>query len=244
MEDSASWRVPRDAAPLGWFLLASALAHLILLLALPAWRRAQATPDSPLQVELRAQPPKVEPPVVAPKPLPVQAPPLPRERPQPAAAKSRPENVLPREAPPVEVPRAPILTAPAPSDAPADVAAAPAAPEPRPVPAAEPPRAPPAPAVVPAPVTPPRSDAAYLSNPKPLYPLAARRRGDQGTVLVRVMVTADGLAARASLEKSSGHPALDEAALSAVKSWRFVPAQQGGRAVEAPYTVPVVFKLD
>jgi len=45
-----------------------------------------------------------------------------------------------------------------------------------------------------------------------VYPLAARRRGDQGTVLIRVLVTAEGLAASVGIDKSSGHPALDEAA--------------------------------
>ena len=93
-------------------------------------------------------------------------------------------------------------------------------------------------------VTPPRSDAAYLNNPRPAYPLAARRRGDQGTVLVRVLVTAEGLAVSVGLEKSSGHPALDEAALAAVKTWRFIPARQGAQAIESPYVVPIVFKVE
>jgi protein TonB len=92
--------------------------------------------------------------------------------------------------------------------------------------------------------TPPRSDAAYLNNPRPAYPLAARRRGDQGTVFVRVLVTAEGLPASVGLDKSSGYPALDDAALSAVKSWRFVPARQGAQPIESPYVVPVVFKLE
>ena len=121
-------------------------------------------------------------------------------------------------------------------------------PEQRPVPPPEAPRPPPATATPAAPttasITPPRSDAAYLNNPRPAYPLAARRRGDQGTVLIRVLVTADGAAREVSLEKTSGHPSLDDAALAAVKSWRFVPARQGTQAIESPYVVPVVFKLD
>ncbi len=241
MEEPALTSAPRGAALLGWFVLASALTHLMLLLALPALRRAQTTLPSPLQVELREPPPNVEPP----RALPVAPRPVPRERPPPVAVKPKAEKAAPREAPaPVALSKAPILAAPPVAQASPDIAIAPVAPEPAPAPTPEPPRAQPAPVVAPAPVSPPRSDAAYLSNPKPQYPLAARRRGDQGTVLVRVLVTADGLAARVSLEKSSGHPALDEAALTAVRSWRFVPAQQGGRAVESPYTVPVVFKLD
>jgi protein TonB len=132
-----------------------------------------------------------------------------------------------------------------PSDVPPSPAVA-VVPEQRPVPSVpinEAPRTP-VQAAAPVPATPPRSDAAYLNNPRPAYPLAARRRGDQGTVLIRVIVTAEGLAANAHIEKSSGHPSLDEAALTAVKSWRFVPARQGGQAIESPYVVPVVFKLD
>jgi protein TonB len=83
-----------------------------------------------------------------------------------------------------------------------------------------------------------------LNNPRPNYPVAARRRGDQGTVYVKVLVTAEGLAGSVGLEKSSGHPSLDEAALAAVRAWRFVPAKQGDKAIDSPYVVPLVFRLD
>jgi protein TonB len=93
-------------------------------------------------------------------------------------------------------------------------------------------------------VTPPRSDAGYLNNPKPVYPLAAKRRGEEGTAYVKLMVTADGRAKDVVLGQTSGSPALDEAAVAAVRLWRFVPARQGTQTIEAPYLVPVVFKLE
>lgn len=94
------------------------------------------------------------------------------------------------------------------------------------------------------PVTPPGSNVAYLRNPAPRYPLAARRAGEQGTVTLRVLVTRDGLAARVKVEKSSGSPDLDAAALEAVKAWRFTPARQGADAVESWMLVPIVFRLE
>src|SRR5512134_3119054 len=82
-------------------------------------------------------------------------------------------------------------------------------------------------------VTAPSLNAAYLSNPAPRYPDAARRSGDQGTVTLRVQITRDGVASRVAVEKSSGSPHLDTAALEAVKAWRFTPAHHGGDAVES-----------
>jgi len=92
--------------------------------------------------------------------------------------------------------------------------------------------------------TPPSYRAAYLSNPAPRYPDAARRSGEQGMVTLRVQVARDGAASRVAVEKSSGSPHLDAAALEAVKAWRFAPARQGGNAVESWMLVPIVFRLE
>jgi protein TonB len=224
-----------DTQLLWWCVAGSLVVHLLMLKVLPGWNIARDTPPMPLTVELRELPPPPE--ITPPEPLPMETRPVPQERPKPTPQKPVPQQ---REEKAVEQPRtAPILTAP--PEAPRTPSAVP---EQRPAPPPDPPRAQPAPAVAPAPVTSPRSDAAYLNNPRPAYPLAARRRGDQGTVYVRVVVTAEGLAASVTLDRSSGHPSLDEAALGAVKSWRFVPARQGGQAIEAPYVAPVVFKLE
>jgi len=108
--------------------------------------------------------------------------------------------------------------------------------------------APPAPApvqpVVEPPFESPRYNAAYLSNPPPTYPLSARRRGIEGTVLVRAEVAAGGECLRAELKKSSGAEVLDQAALEAVKKWRFLPAKRGNQAVVAWVEVPITFKLE
>ena len=93
-------------------------------------------------------------------------------------------------------------------------------------------------------VTPPSFDAAYLSNPAPAYPPAARRAGEQGTVTLRVLVTRDGLPSRVEIEKSSGSNNLDAAARDAIWGWRFVPARLGTDPIESWVLVPVVFRLD
>lgn len=93
-------------------------------------------------------------------------------------------------------------------------------------------------------VVPPRFDAAYLHNPPPVYPLSARRRGDQGTVIVRAEVSTDGRCLRVEIERSSGHSRLDRAALAAIRQWRFTPARRGEQTVAAWVAIPIDFRLD
>ena len=93
-------------------------------------------------------------------------------------------------------------------------------------------------------MTPPSFDAVYLSNPAPVYPPAARRAGEQGTVMLRVLVKRDGLPSRVEIEKSSGSLLLDTAARNAVWGWRFAPARQGADSIESWVLVPVVFRLE
>ncbi|MCX8099735.1 MAG: TonB family protein [Geminicoccaceae bacterium] len=80
-------------------------------------------------------------------------------------------------------------------------------------------------------------------NPLPRYPTAARRRGIEGTVTLDVLVSAEGLPERVAIARSSGSGLLDEAALEAVRRWRFRPARRGTEAVEGRVTVPVTFRL-
>jgi periplasmic protein TonB len=93
------------------------------------------------------------------------------------------------------------------------------------------------------PVVPPSFNANYLDNPAPVYPPAARRLHEQGRVLLLVDVAPDGIPRQVSLATSSGSPRLDEAALDAVRRWRFVPARKGTTAVPAQVLVPIVFGL-
>ena len=88
-----------------------------------------------------------------------------------------------------------------------------------------------------------RAQPNYAKNPEPLYPLAARRRRQQGLVLLTVKVTSLGRAAAVTLKQSSGFTLLDEAALSAVRDWEFEPARIGPLAVQSEIEVPVRFQL-
>lgn len=85
--------------------------------------------------------------------------------------------------------------------------------------------------------------ADYLKNPEPEYPLIARRRGQQGTVLLNLTVSASGRPTEISLKRSSGYQLLDQAALKAVRNWEFEPARIGDVSVESKIEVPVCFKL-
>ncbi len=113
-----------------------------------------------------------------------------------------------------------------------------------PEPANAPPEVPPAPAPeAPLPIDPPSFTASYLDNPAPDYPPLARRSGEQGRVILRVRVSADGRADAVELRTSSGSRHLDQTAIDTVKRWRFVPARQGGLSVAAWVLVPIAFSL-
>jgi TonB family protein len=83
----------------------------------------------------------------------------------------------------------------------------------------------------------------YKTNPAPLYPAAARRRGAQGTVVLSVHVDAQGRVSNLWLFRSSGHRSLDNAAIAAVKDWIFEPGMQNGRNIAMWVKVPVRFEL-
>jgi protein TonB len=84
----------------------------------------------------------------------------------------------------------------------------------------------------------------YGSNPAPMYPAQARRRSQQGTVALRILVGVDGRVERVEIVRSSGFDSLDEAAVETVRTrWRFVPAQRDGVAVESWVEVPIRFAL-
>ena len=83
----------------------------------------------------------------------------------------------------------------------------------------------------------------YLNNPPPQYPESSRISGEQGIVLVRAKVGTFGDVIRVSLSQSSGYPALDRAAIEAVKGWKFHPASTAGIAMTSEVTVPVRFQL-
>lgn len=90
---------------------------------------------------------------------------------------------------------------------------------------------------------PPRFSAEYLNNPPPVYPLAARRRNIEGQVLLRAEIRPDGSCSQVEIKQASPHESLNQAALEAVKKWRFIPATQDGRNVTAWVEIPIKFKL-
>ncbi len=61
---------------------------------------------------------------------------------------------------------------------------------------------------------------------------------------LRVLVSAEGRPAQVDVHRSSSYPRLDEAAVAAVRAWRFVPAKRGEAAIEAHVIVPIVFRLE
>jgi len=78
---------------------------------------------------------------------------------------------------------------------------------------------------------------------RPAYPSAPRRLGIQGTTMLRVHVLADGRIGDVLVERSAGHPDLDQAAMEAVRRWRFEPARRGADAVAMWVLLPVEFRL-
>lgn len=169
-------------------------------------------------------PPKVTPPPPAPPPPPKPAPKTsPRPAPMPVAI-----------ADPRPAPNAPTgITTPQPPAPPVEAPAAPPAPAPAPP-------APPAPPKIDL----PSSDAAYLNNPTPTYPAISKRLGEQGKVVLRVLIGTDGLPQKVEISKSSGFDRLDRQAQEAVMRWRFVPGKRNGVPETMWNLVPVNFVLE
>lgn len=205
-------------------LLLSIVAHAGALAALRFSAPDRPPPAPPLAARLQS--------TVDGAPLrsaPVARPPAPA-----LATKSAAPPRLARSAPPAAAVAAPVPASapPVPGDGP-------------PAPAL--PTAVPATAPLPAPASLrelPRYDAAYLANPPPRYPASARRRGSEGTVAIEARVGLAGELKDVRLAASAGDDALDQAALEAVRGWRFVPARRGDEPVEAWVRIPVVFRLN
>jgi periplasmic protein TonB len=85
------------------------------------------------------------------------------------------------------------------------------------------------------------SDVAYLKPPAPRYPTESRRLGEEGMVLLRVVIDESGRANRIEIQRSSGHSRLDDAALEAVRSALFRPYVEDGIARAVLATIPIEF---
>ncbi|MCA9472683.1 MAG: TonB family protein [Nitrospirales bacterium] len=78
---------------------------------------------------------------------------------------------------------------------------------------------------------------------RPVYPRLAKEQGWEGTVLVKILVRTDGIPDHVTIQKSSGHQVLDDAAMEAIRQWRFAPAMDGNFPVEKYLQVPLKFGL-
>lgn len=233
---SVSETIDRESrlVPIGheWLVLGAVFAaHAVALGALSLSLKQPEPLTLPTIAGVLVQPEPID------EPKPQPAPPKPEPKPQPKP-KERPKPTPP---PPKAPPSERAVAAPPPEPpAPANPAE-PANPAPMAAPAAA---APVARESAPAPVQPPRSDAAHLNNPAPRYPSLSRRMGEQGRVLLDVHIQPDGTVGEIRLKKSSGFSRLDEAAIDAVRRWRYVPAKRGDTPIPFWYVQPIDFALD
>ena len=172
----------------------------------------------------------------------IMAPPAPEVPPPPAPPPPTP-------VPPTPTPRPAVVKKATPRPAPAPLPVADSAPSPNaPVVAAAEAAPDPTPAAPPAPAAPrieqPSSNAAYLNNPAPGYPSISRRMGEEGKVVLRVLISADGKPEKIEIQKSSGYDRLDRHAQDTVQRWRFVPGKRNGVPEAMWNLVPINFVLE
>lgn len=86
-------------------------------------------------------------------------------------------------------------------------------------------------------------DLKALNNKQPKYPALAKRKKQQGQVLLKAFIDKSGKAKKIEVAKSSSSKLLDFAALDAVKTWKFIPAKKLGQAISSSVIIPVTFKL-
>ena len=216
------------------------------------------TETPPIKIEL-VQPKKLEPPPPPPKPEPKKPEPKQPEPKQPEPKQPEPPKqpkvepvkpepptaVEPRPEPPKPEPAKPEPARPAPPSPAPQATPAPTAPEAPPKPAPPPEVvAKPAPAA-PTPLAKTGVDisASYRgSNVQPVYPSWSQKNREQGTVVLRVLVKSDGTAGTVEIKSSSGYPRLDQSAIQAVKTWRFIPATRDGKPIDELYELDITFK--
>lgn len=143
-----------------------------------------------------------------------------------------------------------VVAAPTPQVPPAPPTVAVPEPVPQPVQAAPAPASPPAPITTPAlaqPTTPKPVAASalrYAVLPPVELPLASRRLGESGTVLLRVVFDTQGRVRQAGVHRSSGFARLDEQALAAMRQARIVPFVDQGQPIEVSAIAPLAYELD
>jgi len=220
-------------------MLSSLLLHAMIFFGLldrEPYIKEEKQAAAPMMVSIVAPPTKMIP--VDSEVLPIDAPVKKIKKAKPNKTKSKPKKVIQKE---VAMPVQPIVeevAAPVTQEvedlaqqdvAPAPLAAVELAPEPE---------------IVEEQIEPPKFGVSYLNNPAPSYPRISRKAGQEGRVLLKVLVSAKGDAKTVNIEQSSGYQRLDNAALKAVMRWRFVPARKGAETLSAYVLVPINFTLN
>lgn len=82
-----------------------------------------------------------------------------------------------------------------------------------------------------------------VKTPPPRFPADMERQGISGVVAVRVVIDETGVVSECSIAKSS-HTEFEQAALMAVKTWKFKPASKDGTAVKSSVVIPIKFTLE
>jgi protein TonB len=83
----------------------------------------------------------------------------------------------------------------------------------------------------------------YRLNVPPTYPGLARKRGQEGTVILQVLVNKEGRVDDLKIDVSSNFNLLDRTAVIAVRKWSFEPGRRGDVKIPMWVKVPVTFKL-
>ncbi|MFO0795617.1 MAG: energy transducer TonB [Candidatus Brocadiaceae bacterium] len=89
-----------------------------------------------------------------------------------------------------------------------------------------------------------KSKPGYLRNQPPEYPQLAKQLHQEGLVLLRVEIDQKGIPVKVEVVQGSGYQLLDQAALKAVRHWRFQPERRGDMPVESRVTIPIRFRLE
>lgn len=214
------WKQIKRIGPLGAIIL----LHIGFFYALQSGLIKQAAAAFPKEVFASfitpERAPEPTPPKEQPKPQPKVVPVVKKSVQKPLPVIDKPSPTAITTAPPT--PSEPVVAQPS----------APAEPSPAPVAAAP---------ATPRTIT---SGVEYLQPPHPEYPAVAKRMGEEGQVVLRVLVNEKGRSERVEIQKSSGSARLDEAGRQAVQRALFKPYLENGKPLAVYAIVPIKFQLD
>jgi protein TonB len=159
----------------------------------------------------------------------------------PAAPPSEEKTPPPPSRPDIVVPP-PLVHTPVPALQPVAVTDLPVI-KPTPVSAATAPAPAPAPPAVPAVVQAGDLSTRMIAGKPPRYPVDARRKREQGTVILGLVIGLDGRVESVTIAQSSGFPSLDNAARDAARNWRWEPVIRDGQPVRVKGSFDVPFAL-